>query len=440
MLSAALVWALIVYLTVPFTIFTPPTELTGNGMAPNAASRLIKLLLLAIASVIMLNHSASIRRILRRLNVFFLAFLVLVPLSYVWSISRSDTLARYVSILCILGVCLAFCSDQWHAQRFQLIVRPVVTLLLVGSVIFAFVNPNLAITYSPGAKAAWHGLATQKNPFGDLASFGAIFWLHARLARQVNNLKALVGGGLALFCLVMSRSSTALLATVFAGLFLLMLLRSPPGLRRYMPYLVSLFAIVVVAYALAVLNLIPGSGLLLRPITIITGKDTTFTNRTAIWAIIEQHIALSPLLGSGYGAYWIGPVPSSPSYVFLSQLYFYPTESHNGYLEMVNDLGYVGLVLLFGYLATFVRQALELLRVDRPQGALFLGIFFQQAIVNLSESCWLHSDSEFIFGLVTLATVALARALVEQRHEVRATRPLARLNQIGRPRRDVRSL
>jgi exopolysaccharide production protein ExoQ len=415
-LTVALVWALIIYLTVPLNIFSPPTA-AGNFMAANSASRLIKLGLLAIAGVLVLSRIASFKKVGKRLNVFFIVFLVLVPVSALWSISRSDTVARFASLLSVVAVCAAFCSSQWHPRKFQDSVRPVITLLLIGSVVFVMVNPTLAVQHDTGLlqHGAWHGLTSQKNPFGALASFGFIFWLHAWLTGKSHPAKAVLGAGLAFFCLVMSRSSTSLIATFFVGLFLLMVLRSPPGLRRYMPYLISIFAIIVVTYALAVLNLLPGSSLLLSPITAFTGKDLTFSERTEIWAIIEQHIRLSPLLGSGYGAYWIGPVPTSPSYIFLSRMYFYPTESHNGYLEIINDLGYVGMICLIGYLTVYIRQALELLRSDRGQGALFLAIFFQQAILNLSESCWLHLDSGFIFGIVTLATFALARALAEQK-------------------------
>jgi O-antigen ligase len=171
----------------------------------------------------------------------------------------------------------------------------------------------------------------------------------------------------------------------------------------------------VVVYALAVLNIIPGIGILLDPIAELAGKDLTFSNRAVIWDIIKEHIQLAPFLGSGYGAYWTGALPSSPSYVFVGRMYFYPSQSHNGYLEIVNDLGFVGLICLLGYLVFWVRQSLQLMRFDRAQGMLFLALFFQQAITNLSETTWLAVNSAFAIAVVTLATFALARALLEQR-------------------------
>jgi len=80
-------------------------------------------------------------------------------------------------------------------------------------------------------------------------------------------------------------------------------------------------------------------------------------------------------------------------------MYFYPTQSHNGYLEMVNDLGFVGLTCLLLYLVYWIRQSLQLMKLDRGQGVLFLGLFFQQAITNLTESTWLAINSAFAIAV-----------------------------------------
>jgi len=67
-------------------------------------------------------------------------------------------------------------------------------------------------------------------------------------------------------------------ATTLSTLFMLLVMVAPLGLRRYMPYIVSTFAVLVVVYALAVLNLIPGTSMLLDPIAELSGKDMTFSN------------------------------------------------------------------------------------------------------------------------------------------------------------------
>ncbi len=69
-------------------------------------------------------------------------------------------------------------------------------------------------------------------------------------------------------------------------------------------------------------------------------------------------------------------------------MWFYPTEAHNGYLDIVNDLGYVGLICLILFLFAYVRQSLQLLRFDRNQAVLYLALLFMEMVVNMSESDW----------------------------------------------------
>jgi O-antigen ligase len=429
-LLSAMVWLMLAYLLIPPSYYSGHKMVLADMTSPSPIARTIKLALLAISVIIILWRAPLAWLLVRRLNVLFIVFLGFAPLSALWSIDPSATVARCVSIASIVAVCFAFTLVSWHPHRFQNVVRALLSVLVVGSILFTAAFPDLAIEVGEGTlKNAWRGLTSQKNEFGSLSSFAFVFWLHALLAKEAKSSVAGVFTGVSFVCVLLSRSSTSLLATVMSAVFMLMLMRSPSNLRRYMPYIVGTFTTIVVIYAVAVLKVVPGLDILLTPITSFTGKDLTFSNRSEIWIIIKEHIALRPYLGSGYGAYWVGPVPTSPSYVFFARMYFYPGESHNGYLEVVNDLGIVGLCVLLGYLGLFVRESLQVMHVDRNQGALYLSIFFQQGILNLSGSAWLQINAAFVFALVTLATFSIARSRLDFRlHEVfgspgRAARP-----------------
>jgi len=223
-----------------------------------------------------------------------------------------------------------------------------------------------------------------------------------------------VGGSLCGACLLLSRSSTSLMATTFALLFMLLLLRSSAGLRRFMPLLVTTFATVILLYSLAVLRLVPGLDFVLTPVAALSGKDLTFSGRTAIWDIINERIAQHPLLGGGYGAYWTDTTPASQSYEFITRLNFYPSQTHNGYLDVINDLGVPGAICLVAFLVAYVRQGLSLVQTNPAAAALYLGLLFQQLVANLSEARWFNSLS-VDFAIMTLASVAMARLLLDQR-------------------------
>lgn len=414
-----LVWVLIILMIVPDGF--DYQSLSATNEAPNsggAISRALWLGLLLLSTLVIFWRGSLAWLQVRMLNPFLLLLVTLAVASVAWSIDPTLTVRRLVRMNTILLVGIAFVLMSWRARRYQEVVRPILTLMLLGSIVFGLLFPKLAIHQETSAEllGAWRGLANHKNGLGGLSSITLILWFHAWLARESKFLPALTGIVIAGACLILSRSSTSLAATLFVMGLLLILLRTPESWRPYIPYLVATLVAMLLVYALAILNLIPGWGTLMAPISSLTGKDVTLTGRTDIWAIVSEHISQHPLLGTGYGAYWTsGPVVGTDAYVFVERMNeFFPGSAHNGYLEIVNDLGWAGLLCLIAYIATYVRQSLLLMNVDRNQGALYLALFFQQAITNLSESHW-FSVLSVDFVIMTLATMALARALLEYR-------------------------
>jgi O-antigen ligase len=414
-LVKTLYWLLIVRLVIPGSFdYDPNTDIVAVAQRDALFNKLTWITFLLVPLALLASRSPATMRVLRGTNRYFLALVAFATVSVLWSVDSGATASRITHLFAILFICLAVTVVGWNPVRLQQITRPVLTVLLIGSLIFGLYAPDLAITppTPPDVTGYWHGLTSQKNQLGSLASIGTLLWIHGWAARQVGFIPAVAGAGIAGYLLLLSRSSTALMATVLCAVLMLMMLRSLPSyLRRYLPYLIGLFVVVTLAYSLAVLKVIPGSEILLKPIAIITGKDTTFTARTQIWEIIRAHIQFSPFVGTGYGGYWTAPVPSSPSYAFVQIMNFYPTEAHNGYLDVINDLGYIGLFLLLGYLIVYIRQSLRLLQIDYGQATLYLALMFQQLLTNLSESHWFILSDDFV--ILTFATFGLARTLAD---------------------------
>ncbi len=412
-------WTLVVMMVVPegfdYSGLDEPSPGPSSG---SPVSRIIWLSLLGLGVLVTIWRAAMAWLLVRDLNLYFLLIIGLAIASIAWSIEPSLTVRRIIRLVTFVFVCLALVLSGWHTQRFQNVLRPILTIMLVGSILFAMFMPHLAIEQSDAAElaGAWRGLATQKNGLGALACLAMIFWVHAWLAREVKPLPALFGISVAATCLVFSRSSTSLAATIVVIFLMIVLMRLPYFLRPVKKYLVSILVAIILIYSLAMLNLVPGSETLLQPIVALTGKDMTFTGRSTIWAIMADHISWRPKLGSGFAAYWT-PVhpPGKESYVFIEQMYgFYPGSAHNGYLEILNDLGWVGMLLFLAYIITYIRQSLQLHAIDLNQSMLYLALFFQQAITNLSESHWFNVLS-VDFVIMAFATIALGRSLLEIR-------------------------
>lgn len=412
-------------------------HVAGRALMPTEGDMLSRFtwifLLLGGLYLLIKNRSRTIA-LLKRFNPYIIAFFGLATLSVLWSIEPDVTLRRVYRFVTVLVVCMAFTVQGWHRRRYQNVARTLLTMILIASVIFVLMAPQYAIQAQlvSELKGAWRGITTGKNVLGPLASDALILWLHAWLSKESKPAIAALGLSLSLLVLIKTRSDDSILATTFGVAFMLLLLRPAGTLRRYMPYIVGLFAVAIAVYALAVLNLIPGSATLLSPVTLLTGKSLTFSNRTAIWAVLEAHIRLHPWLGTGYGAYWYD-TPNSPSQEMVRFLYFYPTEGHNGYLDVINDTGYVGFSLLIAYFISYIRQSLQLMRHDKYQAGLYLTLIFTAFLSDLSESHWFNV-LQIGFLFMTLATAALAKSYLRARAGSTAALRLARARTTGRRR------
>lgn len=399
-----------------------PERLNGVDFKPfstlGTVDRIIKVLSIVISCAAISNRWPIARQFFKSLNPGLVAFMVLIPLSAMWSIDSAATLLRFTTLASIVLVCLAIPLAGWDRERLQHAALPPVMTILVLSLVIGIFAPDMVMEIGTdiSLKDAWHGITFQKNGFGTTASIVTILCVHRVLAPGRHTIWTIAGIAVALTCLVLSRSSTSLMSMSLSVFFMILVLRVPVIRQRFATHVtVGVFATILV-YELAVQNLIPGVNTLLAPIMHLTGKDMTFSARSVIWNVIKQHSAAAPWLGTGYGAYWTGPTPDSPSYVFLALMNFYPTESHNGYLEILNDLGRVGLICLLAFLVFFVRQALLVMPFDRGQAVLCLALLFQQMVDNLSESEWFSRTGTC--ALLLLVSTCLSRTLLEHRMRI----------------------
>jgi exopolysaccharide production protein ExoQ len=423
---------------------------SGTSEDHSIANRIVWIVVLLGSCWYIASRQRLWLAVIRTINPFYPLFIAVAVMSLAWSIQPAITEQFVFRLVVIMLCCTAFTLYGWRAHRFQDVMRTLLGAFLVGSIIFAVVLPQYGVqqfpdyasalgstfkTYGPNGlvpnfKPVLRGLTFGKNQLGPLAGFGVIFWFHAWLDKETKFRWSLLCGGASLICLYWSHSTTSVLATAFAVVVMLMLRNWPKWLRRYMAPIVAIVSLVILVYSLVILKLVPQLDFMLTPITALTGKDLTFTDRTPIWQIIGEHIAQHPLLGTGYAAYWVD-TPSSPAEIFKTRMFFYPGSSHNGYLDVANDLGVLGSVCLLGYIVVCLRQGLKVMTFDRNQGALYLVLLFYTFWSSMSESHWFSAGS-VLFTVFTVSVCAVARTLLQHRFEVNSQRTAPRAASAGR--------
>lgn len=421
LLTTVLVWALMLVMVRPegFADFTMShTSMTSDT---DPTSHTVWFLILVVSAGLLVRRSDRSLRLLRELNPFLIAALGLAAASVLWSVAPGFTVVRVTRFVAVVmvGMCLALFG--WTPGRFAQFMRSVLMFICGASILMVWLDPLHAIHQANQVelKGAWYGITFGKNVLGSLAGSAIVVWLHGILTKETRLIPGLGGLSLGIACLLGSHSSTSIMAAAFAVPFMLLLMKPPGALERSMPYLVGTFATVVLVYALAVLDLVPGLSSLLLPIEALTGKDLSFSGRRNIWFILIDQIHHHPWFGLGFGAYWTGPVPGTPSYEMLRRLWFYPTEGHNGYLNVINELGWAGGILLFSYFIRYLRDALKLMRTQPQLAALYLTFVFRGFISDMSESHW-FCPLTVDFVIMTLATCTLARSLLQSQLEVEA--------------------
>ena len=70
------------------------------------------------------------------------------------------------------------------------------------------------------------------------------------------------------------------------------------------------------------------------------GRDASLSGRGELWARIGEQISLRPILGCGFGAFWTEGKGRELVHTWN------PRQSHHAYLDVLTDLGAVGLVIV----------------------------------------------------------------------------------------------
>jgi O-antigen ligase len=280
-----------------------------------------------------------------RLTTFLLArtpamcgLVTVALISPLWAETPDLVFRRAISLLgtSLFGVVFA---ARFTAREQLRVLRGVLRLAAVACVGLLAVAPGYAMSTDFGTGSI-RGIFPHKNLFGAAMALGILVeWYITEDRNWRRYLKffaiALFGG-----LLVLSHSVTS--AVTIAAALLLMALFEKFHRRFQIPIpTILLFAAgLVVCFVLF--------GLDTGMFTELMGRSKDLTGRTDLWRSVGGMILARPLLGYGFSGFWEGA--SIESYAIENYVGWSPTYSHNGYLEILLNLGLVGTALFLIFL------------------------------------------------------------------------------------------
>jgi exopolysaccharide production protein ExoQ len=322
-------------------------------------------------------------------------------LTITWSVLPDPTLRRNIALLGTIAVGV-LAGLRLDADELGTTLVYAAAITIVTTLAFTVAFPGLGLD----VHGQLRGPFAHKNTLGGFAATAALVvgytvinhWATASPRIRRRNILVFFG---CITCLILSRSGTPLLAMalgVLACALTWQLVDSDGLTRSLTPAFLAVFAGVL---AISVSEL--GSIL-----TELLGRDATFSGRTTIWQFVMAMIAERPALGYGYGIFWLGE--GAPAGVFWYWTKQIELHAHNGYLQLVLDVGFVGAALfacsLLVLLARTVRLGAWGDRSTSGLVALLLGFFI---MTNIAETRLWQSNEL----LTTLYIWSIVRVNVE---------------------------
>jgi exopolysaccharide production protein ExoQ len=203
-------------------------------------------------------------------------------------------------------------------------------------------------------------------------------------------------------CIVMAHAVTALIIGFLYTLFMTVLYVARRLERRT--------ALVLGLLSIPTCALVIGIGLpFLSELLAFFGRDLTLTGRTGLWGAIIQSVYKRPILGYGYYAFWQGLNGESANLIVASHWVF--GYAHNGMLEILLQLGLVGLAVFLFTFFKATRDAWTCFRLGRRSIGVewYAGILLLTVLYNIDEGTVLFpNDLQSILYVLACCGLAVA--------------------------------
>ncbi len=297
----------------------------SSDIVSTVSQAAILLVLLCLLAARRRSYAALLRPMLPYIVIVLLCFL-----SAAWSDNPMVTLRRSTTLAgCVLfGLYLA--NTLGVRGAVGMAGQCAVFLGLLSIAVFAAV-PSIGRETALGYSNAMRGVFSQKNPMAECMLLG-VSCTCFRLLDEGFRLSRAAALLVLLLCIALSRSATSsgiAVLVLFATGF--MATQDRPRLRLALCFGAGWLMLAVVTLGLVAPELL----------LVASGRDTSLTGRGPLWHEVIRVIAQRPVLGHGYAGFW-NDESREVQYLWLKAGWRAP-DSHDGYLDVLVELGALGL-------------------------------------------------------------------------------------------------
>ena len=381
-----------------------------------------------LALIVVFSRREKLGPILRN-NWAIGLFFLYAGFSIFWSDYSFVTLKHWIKGIGDLMMVLIVLTERNVSVAIGRLFTRLGFVLLPLSVLFIKYYPQLGRRLTLSWTMEPVGVATQKNGLGELCDVLGLVLLW-RFRSTYNDREnphrkrhlAALGAVMAMvvWLLWMCNSMTSICALSMATT--VMLLSTRPIFRRS-PARVHLLIVALLAVTIYGLFFQSSGGLIAS-----LGRNPTLTGRTDIWEVVVN-INNNRLIGAGYESFWLGSRLQRMWDAFPGLRL---NESHNGYIEILITLGWIGEILLGIMIVMGYRNVIASLRRDPDFGSLRTALFLSAIITGLTEAAFrMMGPPWIIFLLASAAPMYGASKAARRKHVATQVPTPAKLTDIA---------
>lgn len=340
-------------------------------------------------------------------NIWVMLLIVYMLVSCLWSDSLFISLKRWSKELVAVVMAFVIVTEPDSRKALESLFRRIIYITIPFSYLLINYFPEYGRMYvHHQGLLMWTGVALHKNGLAHLCLFAAFFLIWTFIRRQQGRYTPVVSYQTILeaFILILifwlwggpqhtfMYSATATFAFALGlSAFIGLSLENKMGTMLGRKVLIALIAFIIiygtVTPMVGKLSIIDMSSML--------GREETLTGRADVWRKLVPAAMSRPILGYGFGGFW----------TTAARAQFQISEGHNGYLDLILSLGFVGLMLFAIFLLSSARKAQQLMTEDFDWGALWICYLLMTVILNITESS-LGSFTAKMMAVIFLMTTS----------------------------------
>jgi O-antigen ligase len=391
----------------PLVYWFSASDAPSSYLEGNPLDRSVRIGLMVLGWLVLQRRRGSVVQVLRNNKLVVLIFAYMV-LSILWSDFPVVSLKRVVRALGFLIMVLIVLTEDAPWKAIDAVGRRLVYVAVPVSMLLIKYYPQLGVSFHRWqGYPMWIGITISKNDFGVLACYGALFMLRALwtwkpAGRRLFDRDYLLHLFLFLLCLYMLKGSGAAYSATSILVFCCgLMIHAGLSWFKAAPTRFPKYAAVILGVALLLLAVMPET--VFKSTVKTVGREENLTGRRDIWHAMFTEAMKRPIVGTGYGAFYIGDATYDWSAISGGTI----GEGHNGYLDVFLELGIIGLTLYAWLIVSALRSAVAGLRSESQEAGLRLTLLAMALIHNMTES-GLFSGLPSLWFVWLLAVMARA--------------------------------